>query len=324
MAPIFLLVMFAGDAPTRQPHPLAPSLPQLTPAEEKRIEQVIGRFIDYDTGKLTGPAGKKALEEFQRLPPEAIFVLVDGFNRAANMEASCPAVVIGKKIMTIVNGSLDLDLISFVKENIGAVVTAKRHKGLIQDMHFGLTLRRGAVQKRLAANPKLAPPRYGAPSAIGDKKDPKKMSLAELVRAAGQERGPLLRAILTEAAQREGPQVLEVLAIASASYDKDIAQLGQTLLDQRLARQSVSALRELLAHDRPQVRAGAIAAASQRGLKWGGEFIDRLRAEDQDVVQAARRALVPLAGPVTHGRGRGAGSQERAAAIQRWQAWWRP
>ena len=50
------------------------------------------RFRVLIDGKLPGAAGKKAQEEFNRLPAEAIFVLIDGFNRAANIEASCPAV----------------------------------------------------------------------------------------------------------------------------------------------------------------------------------------------------------------------------------------
>src|SRR4051794_20839980 len=76
----------------RPSSPLAPSLPQLTPQEEAKYEEIVERFIQFDIGKLPGAAGKKALEDFDRLPPEAIFVLIDGFNRAANMEASCPAV----------------------------------------------------------------------------------------------------------------------------------------------------------------------------------------------------------------------------------------
>src|SRR5215213_914005 len=81
----------------RPRNPLAPSLPQTTREEEAKFEKVIDRFILYDTGKLTGAEGKKALEDFHRLGPEAFFALVDGFNRAAGMEASCPSVIIGKR-----------------------------------------------------------------------------------------------------------------------------------------------------------------------------------------------------------------------------------
>src|SRR3954452_16915560 len=98
----FVLFLSLGQSPktdAREPHPFAPTLPQLTPREEARYQAIIDNFIKYDTGKLAGAAGKKALEEFNALPPEAIFVLIEGYNKAAQMEASCPAVLIGKKIM---------------------------------------------------------------------------------------------------------------------------------------------------------------------------------------------------------------------------------
>src|SRR5215813_5260811 len=68
-----LLLCAAGDDMTeeRKPHPLAPSLPMLTPEEEKKIDDIIDRFILYDTGQLTGEAGRKALREFEALGPDA-------------------------------------------------------------------------------------------------------------------------------------------------------------------------------------------------------------------------------------------------------------
>src|SRR4051812_3651467 len=112
-----LLLLVVGDTPAERPrHPLAPSLPLLTKEEEKRYDDVVERFIQYDTGKLTGPAGKKALADFTALGPEAFFNLLDGFNRAANLEASCPAVIIARKIAGILRTSEDLELITFARE----------------------------------------------------------------------------------------------------------------------------------------------------------------------------------------------------------------
>src|SRR5947208_12286224 len=140
-----------SGAESRPPNPLAPSLPQLTPKEEAKYEAILERFIQFDIGKLPGPAGKKAVADFNQLPPEAIFVLIESFNRAANMEASCPAVVIGKKIIKILNASEDLELLAFAKENLGAGVTAKRHLGMLKDVQFSILLHKGAVQRKLAA-----------------------------------------------------------------------------------------------------------------------------------------------------------------------------
>jgi hypothetical protein len=86
---VLVLAVANGPSPAadnRPRNPLAPSLPQLTAKEEKRFEDTIERFIQYDTGKLPGTAGKKALEEFNQLPPDAIFALVDAFNRTAVLE----------------------------------------------------------------------------------------------------------------------------------------------------------------------------------------------------------------------------------------------
>src|SRR5262245_41048675 len=89
----------AKEAP-RKPHPLAPSLPLLGSEEEKRLDDIIDRFIQFDLGKLQGEEGKRALQEFQKLGPEAIFALIRGLNRAAEIEGSCPAAILGKKVRT--------------------------------------------------------------------------------------------------------------------------------------------------------------------------------------------------------------------------------
>src|SRR6516162_845753 len=52
-------VLFAADPapdakPMRKPHPLAPSLPELTKEEEEKLDDIINRFIRADTGQLQG------------------------------------------------------------------------------------------------------------------------------------------------------------------------------------------------------------------------------------------------------------------------------
>src|SRR5262245_40158469 len=93
----FALLMFAVGAPAQdksagasaqdkstgqdkkawQPHPLAPSIPLLSEEEYTKIEEVIDRFIDYDSGKLPGGDGKKILADFNALGPEAIPPLIE-------------------------------------------------------------------------------------------------------------------------------------------------------------------------------------------------------------------------------------------------------
>src|SRR5204863_1959519 len=132
----------------RPRHPLAPSLPVLTEAETARYEAVVERFIEYDTGKVKLPKaqGEKAKEDLMRLGPDAIFVLVESFNRAANMEHSCPAVVIGRKIASILRSTDDVDLLNYAKDTIGSEVKARRHMGVVKDLQVACILRKGFLQ----------------------------------------------------------------------------------------------------------------------------------------------------------------------------------
>ena len=83
---VSLLLLIPGDSPARpetprQPNPFAPSLPLLTDAEEKRLDDIIDRFILVDIGKLKGAEAQKALAGFKRLGPEASFALIRGISR---------------------------------------------------------------------------------------------------------------------------------------------------------------------------------------------------------------------------------------------------
>src|SRR5262245_59951995 len=64
LAALFAVALCTGQTPPRQPHPLAPSIPQLSKEEEAKIEAIIDRFIKFDIGKLPAGQGKKAVEEF--------------------------------------------------------------------------------------------------------------------------------------------------------------------------------------------------------------------------------------------------------------------
>jgi hypothetical protein len=296
----------------RPPHPFAPSLPQLTPKEEAQYEAIVDRFIQFDTGKLPGAAGKKAVEDFDQLPPEAIFVLIDGFNRTANMEASCPAVVIGKKIIRILNASDDLELLTFAKDNLGAGVTAKRHLGMLKDVQFSILLRKGTLQCRQAVA-------SAAGSASG--KSSGSMSLGQLVKAADTKKGAQLKSVLTELEKRQGPQVFQTLAIAAASPDKEIQLLGTGLLAKHATRQSDAQLKDLLKHERPEVRAAAAKEIGTRGLVLANELINLLLDNEPAVQQAARAALRQLSRGLDFGPELEASLGERETAMRRWRAW---
>lgn len=316
-----ILLLPQQATPDREPNPLAPSLPRLTKEEIAEIEKVIDRFIDYDIGKLKGEGGKKALADFNKLGPESFFPLLDAFNRTANLEHSCPCVIIARKLATIINSSNDPDLLSFAKENIGLEVKAKRHQGVMRDLQFAVQLRRSAVQRGIATG---ALPRR--PTLVGGSPAAKSlgaMSFDELAAAADKERGDKLKGILIEIEKRNGPKVLDTLALAIAKPESETSELARSLLPKHLSRLKPSDLKAQLKHARAEVRAAAAQVVGTKKLRWGAELIDLLEDKETAVQQAARQALVRLSGEVDYGPSPGADAADRADAIRQWRAWWK-
>jgi hypothetical protein len=299
----------ASKSPPRERHPLAPSLPLLTKEEQEKVKKIIDRFIDYDTGKLRGAEGARALKDFQGLGLAAIPCLIEGLNRAANLEHSCPAVIIARKLAGFLVASNDQELLQFARENIGAGVTAKRHQAVIQDLRVLCMVRNGTLQRRALAA-----------GATG--KTLRSHTTAELITAAGSERGPRLKAILAELETRKGDDVINALGVAAASYEEDICKLGQKLLLRHLSRLDGPALKERLKDDRAAVRAAAAQTIGGKKLRYGAELIACLSDVDNEVRQAARKALVRLADGVDHGPEPNTSASELVEAIRRWEAWW--
>ena len=99
LLPLALALPAQVSTDQAKPNPLAPSLPQVTEEEQARFEAVIDELHPVRHRQASwGRGARKALEDFNALPPHAVFALIDGFNRTANFEATCPAVIIGKKI----------------------------------------------------------------------------------------------------------------------------------------------------------------------------------------------------------------------------------
>src|SRR5262245_612599 len=196
------LLVFAVGQPNlkdRERHPLAPSLPLLTKDDYKKIDDIIDRFIAYDTGKLKGAEGKKALDDFNRLGSESIFNLIDGLNRAANMEDSCPAVIIAKRVASILRATEDPMLLGVAKDSIGADVKAKRHLNVLKDLQFYILLRKAELQKRGITATTV--------------KTPGTLSLADLEKGIARESGNQLKGLLSEAEKRNGAKAVDLLVM---------------------------------------------------------------------------------------------------------------
>ncbi|HEY7310800.1 MAG TPA: hypothetical protein VH643_15660 [Gemmataceae bacterium] len=304
-----LTVFGAADTPSTKEKPkhspYAPSLPYLTKEEEEKIDEIIDRFMLYDIGRLQGEAARKALKDFKDLGPEAIPALVRGLNRAAMIEHSCPVVVIAQKLGKLLGTSEDRELLEFVCDNIGAGVGRTRHAGVLKDLRVGVAMRKNAVARR-PSGPKT----------------PRAMSVVELADAASSERGPRLKALLTELEKRRGKEVLPGLANAAGSYDKDIQKLGRDLLYSHLTRQTEAVVKEKLKDELVEVRQAAVRVVAAKFPRLGGELIDLLDDEKADVRTAAHDALVKLNRGEDFGPAADAGKEQIAEAQEKWRTWW--
>jgi hypothetical protein len=321
-----LCLVGAADKPAsletpRKPHPLFPSLHELSEEEENQLDDIVNRFIDYDSGKLKGPQGKKALADFQKLGPDAIPALLRGLNNAARIEHSCPAVQITRKLAKMLSSSRDIELLEFARENAGAGIERSRHLGIIKDLRVLCMFRKRAVLDSATAQEQVT--LKGALSAPADsfKKSVQKMTLTELVEAAGKEREEKLKVVLLELGNRRGDKAIAALGSAAATYEGDMQKLARELLGKQLARLKKEALKEKFSDDRAEVRAAAARVAGSKTLHCEKELIGLLGDDDKPVRQAAHDALLRLAGGTDFGPHPDASPAERKEAAQKWRAW---
>jgi hypothetical protein len=309
----------------RKPNPLAPSLNELTEEEEDKLDEIIDRFIDFDSGKLRGTEGKEAQKAFLKLGQDAIPALIRGLNKAAKIDHSCPAVTIAKRLSRMLSASKDPELLQFARENIGAGVTRSKHMGVLKDLRVTCMLRKSALEKagiETAWTPEL----LKASAASRDSTDPaqkklKGMSDAELVEAAGKERGAKLKLVLTELGRRRGDAAIGALGAAATTYEGDIQKLAREQLSKLLSNLSTATLKDKFTDDRAEVRAAAARVAASKGLHLESQLIDLLKDEEKVVRQAAHDALVKLNKGIDYGPKAGASPEERKEAEQKWRAW---
>jgi hypothetical protein len=310
------LALVLHGAPPKSADPpkqsgIAPSLRALTDEEEQKLDEIIDRFIEQDTGKLKGEEGKKAKKEFEKLGRDAIPALIRGLNRAAAIEHSCPVLVIAKKLNKLLASSDDLELLEFARENIGAGVGRTRHSSILKDLRVSCMLRSNVVKRKQAA------------AAAAGPKQAARMTVAELTSAAGSERGARLKQVLTELEKRRGDEVISALGTAAAaSYDKEIQELARSLLGKHLSRQKIDVIKARLGDDSVEVRIAAAGAVAAKKLKLGSELIDLLEDKEARVRDAAHKALLSLSMGKDYGPDAKAGDKERAEAIKKWREWW--
>lgn len=314
-----LAALMSADPDTpRKPNPLAPSLNQLTDEEEDKLDGLINRFIDADIGRLRGDDYDTAVKEFEKLGPDAIPALIRGLNKAAHIEGSCPAVKIAMKLSKMFSKTEDRELLTFARENIGAGVGRTQHSKVLAELRMVCALRNTELARLEKAGGKVPLPSAPSP---GERKL-RSMSLEDLTKAAGSERGQRLKEVLTELETRRGDDAIAALGVAAASYEEDVRDLARGLLEKNLVRQGVAVIKEKTRDDKAEVRAAAARVIATKELKLGGELIDLLADDKPAVHEAAHAALLKLSGGTDYGPAKGATAEERDEAVKKWRAWW--
>jgi hypothetical protein len=292
------------DKPRKQ-SALAPSLPALTFEEEDKLDAIINRFIQYDTGQLRGEDGRKALKDFEALGYEAIPALIRGLNKAAQLDHSCPTLVIGRKLRKMLLSSDDTVLLEFARDEIGAGVGRVKYSGNLADLRVQCMLRKNALLR----------------AGVGAPKTLRTMTTAELVKAAEKESGARLKSVLVELEGRRGAEVLVGLSATVSHPDKEVRTLAIDLLDRHLARQAPNFVRQQLKDDNAEVRKSALRAAA-RMPALVGDVIDCLNDAQTDIRETAHAVLVKLAKGEDFGPSQQAEDEERQQAVRKWRAWW--
>jgi hypothetical protein len=302
---------FAADEPMdskpmRKPHPLAPSLPQLTADEEDKVDHIINCFMQFDIGQLRGAEGEKAKKEFDALQPEAIPALIRGLNRAAKLEHSCPATVIAKKLNTMLMASDDTKLLEFARDEVGAGVKNSLHAAVLTQLRNNCLRRKNALADVAAS---------------GADKSLRSVPTADLVESAGLLQGQKLRPVLLELETRKGDEALGALGVAATNSDSDIKQLARVLIERNLTKQTMDVVKEKLKDSSAEIRA---AAARVAGLKWPGLFSNTIELLDDavaDVREEARKALMRLSKGQDFGPDKEAKPEEQSQAKDKWREW---
>jgi hypothetical protein len=322
---LFLALVLADDpAKSYKPNPLAPSIPELTDAEEKKLDEVIDRFIRYDAAEVQSPEARQALTDLQKLEPKAIPALIRGLNRSAKIEYSCPAVTIARKLSQMFRASRDPELLEYARENIGAGVTQSSHMGLLKDLRLTCLMRKRTLnQMGIVAFVPPAPAHFESPGlqSLSEAEEFHRLNVPELIKAVGEERDDRLRMAVTELGRRHGEGVIGALGAAAAKPEGDIRKLAKDSLQRQLSDLGESALQKNLKDNHAEVRSMAAYVIGRRGLHLESALIDLLDDTDSGVCQAARRALTRLAHGDDFGPRPKADEDARREAQRQWRDW---
>jgi len=185
-------------------------------------------------------------------------------------------------------------------------------------------------QPKIDPAPVLPKPMVKSPSPIVESVKPKPAPLP-----AGDEAAKLAATLLkvpagiwTQALEQvrdgKGADFTKALVYAIQQTDGDRKKQVREALAERLTRMSPETLRGMLKSEEVELRrAAALACAMKDDKTHAADLIERLTADDEEVViRAARAGLKSLSGGQDFGPETGSSKTDRALAAEEWKAWW--
>lgn len=275
----------------REPHPLAPSLPLLSEAEEARYDKIVNQFIKYDLGQLPGAEGLKAKNDFLKLGSESIPALFRGLQSSAKLEHSCPVAMISQKLKSFLLKSEDDELLDYARDELTTALEGSRHAPLLQDMRLGVTLRRKVV---LANKPK-------APKWLLE------MTVPEMLKSLREEENQQKHKLMAQELGRRGDhESLQGLGLFAVSFYPEVKEPSIKLLKEKMRKLKNSELQEFLMDPNTLLRQKAAEAIGEiKAIKGAEDLVPLLSDSNAGVRNAAREALMKIAdgkdfGPVDY------------------------
>lgn len=144
---------------------------------------------------------------------------------------------------------------------------------------------------------------------------------ADLVEKSGGEFEDTLKTLV----ESKGTDYTQALILAIDRLDADRRRQARQGLADRFFRMSDKTLRAMMKAEQPEMRRGAVMAAAMKDDKAHvPDLIDRIAADDEDlVIRAARAGLVSLTGSKEDfGPPDGSEKPARQAAADKWRAFW--
>ena len=302
----------AAAAPKAAPKAAAP--------QPDKYDAIVDDFIRADVGELRGREGQAAMSEFYGLnTPEAIPAVVRGVNKAANIRASCPIIVVSNKLQQLTMNCNDTALLRQAHNDLTAQANSPYG-------HYVGNLKQH-IDSRLAGLQGREPKREvtmtgGTPGQLRRSRvNLSKWTFKDLEEAVAEDADEQLMRVLEEVANRQGSEYTELLAKAVAAMAPENKEIARGLLARRLLRMTEETLREKLKDQDTEVRAMAARAAGYKGLTAGyPELVALLRDKSPAAAAEAKATLVKLSGE-DFGPPEGAKGIEWYDASKRWEKW---